>query len=97
LALKEVVNLATKEVILSDEVEVINQARDQCTSWSANRSLRIGMGFLVFFNFCAVRLGCPRDLKLGNRKYNSITVLTFSVISNILWELYSELGACSEI
>ena len=44
-----------------------------------------------------LRLGCPRDLKSGNRKKHSITVLTFSVISNILWELDSEFWACAEI
>ena len=35
-------------------------------------------------------LGCPRDLKSGNRKLYPKTVLTFSVITNILWELQSE-------
>ena len=30
------------------------------------------------------RLGYPRDLKSANRNYHSITVLTFSVITNTL-------------
>ena len=40
--------MVTKEVMLSDEVEVINQARAQCTSWSADRSLGIDVGFFGF-------------------------------------------------
>ena len=40
--------MATKKVILSDEVVVINQARDQCTSWFTDRSLRIDARFFGF-------------------------------------------------
>ena len=47
--------MATKEVILSDEVEVINQARDQCTSWFTDRSLGIEMGFFGLLWSWAVR------------------------------------------
>ena len=41
-------------------------------------------------------LGCPRDLKSGNRKKHSITVLNFSIITNSLWELWTEFWAHAE-
>ena len=48
------------------------------------------MGHVMVLGFPGPTVGFPGDLKWGSRKKHSITVLTFSVISNSLLELDSE-------